>query len=56
MQAVEGDEVMAGALTCPLCRTAYPVRGGVPRFVESGAYAPSFGRQWNWFAGSSSTR
>jgi SAM-dependent methyltransferase len=25
------------------------VRGGVPRFVPDGAYARSFGSQWNWF-------
>ena len=36
----------ADALTCREgCR--YPIIDGVPRFVASGGYAKSFGRQWN---------
>jgi len=42
-------EVMSGALRCPSCRRDYPVRRGVPRFVDSEAYASSFGFEWNRF-------
>jgi SAM-dependent methyltransferase len=49
-EAVEGEEIMTGALTCALCRTVYPVLRGVPRFVDGSAYAASFGRQWTWFS------
>jgi len=49
VRATEGSEVVDGDLRCRGCRTTYPVRGGVPRFVDVGAYAHSFGRQWNWF-------
>jgi SAM-dependent methyltransferase len=45
----DGEEVWAGALSCGPCGTQYPVVRGIPRFVGSGAYASSFGRQWNWF-------
>ena len=44
-----GGEVVEGRLTCCTCAATYPVRGGIPRFVSSGSYASSFGRQWNWF-------
>ena len=30
-------------------RPRLPVVSGVPRFVDSAAYASSFGRQWHWF-------
>ena len=42
-------EVMEGVLSCPGCGREYPIAAGVPRFVGSGAYAASFGRQWHWF-------
>ncbi len=42
-------EIVEGELECRGCAAVYPVRRGVPRFVDSGAYAASFGRQWNWF-------
>jgi SAM-dependent methyltransferase len=45
----EGAEVVEGRLRCRGCRAEYPVLRGVPRFVESGSYASSFGLQWNWF-------
>lgn len=35
-------------LRCPLGHT-FPIVRGVPRFVPSGGYAESFGRQWNRF-------
>ena len=47
--AEEGSEVLAGHLGCPRCGRAYPIVRGVPRFVDSGAYAASFGYQWNRF-------
>src|SRR5262249_18601854 len=34
---------------CDCCGKSYPIVRGVPRFVESGSYAASFGKQWNWF-------
>ena len=45
----DGPEIMEGRLSCRSCDTSYPITGGVPRFVQSGSYASSFGRQWNWF-------
>jgi SAM-dependent methyltransferase len=45
----EDGEVMEGALRSPGCGREYAVRGGVPRFVDSGAYASSFGFQWDRF-------
>ena len=47
--AGDGIEVQEGSLRCPTCGRNYPITHGVPRFVESGAYAQSFGRQWHWF-------
>jgi SAM-dependent methyltransferase len=44
----EGPEVMEGALLSA-CGRSFPIRGGVPRFVDDGAYAASFGFQWNRF-------
>jgi SAM-dependent methyltransferase len=46
----DGDEDLEGTLSCGACGRRAPVRGGVPRFVEEGAYASSFGYQWNRFA------
>jgi SAM-dependent methyltransferase len=45
----EDGEVMEGALRSPACGREYPVLRGVPRFVDSGAYAQSFGFQWDRF-------
>jgi SAM-dependent methyltransferase len=46
-----GDDtrIATGNLTCTGCQAAYPIRGGVPRFVDDGSYAASFGLQWNRF-------
>src|SRR5262245_6990191 len=46
---VEDVEIIEGTLRCPACQRDYPILGGVPRFVDSGTYASSFGRQWTWF-------
>lgn len=45
----DGREVLEGTLTCPNCAVVYPIVRGVPRFVDRGSYASSFGFQWNWF-------
>ncbi len=47
--ATHGTEVLEGTLACVACDRRYPIVRGVPRFVGTGAYASSFGRQWNWF-------
>src|SRR6185295_17692182 len=47
--AGDGIEVHQGTLRCPMCRRNYRITGGIPRFVEAGSYAASFGRQWHWF-------
>jgi SAM-dependent methyltransferase len=43
------DDLVDGVLTCSGCVASYPVRGGIPRFVDDGNYASSFGMQWNRF-------
>ena len=48
-RSVQGAEVLEGILGCLACNRSYPIARGVPRFVGDGAYASSFGRQWNWF-------
>ncbi len=44
-----GREIFEGSLRCKQCGSTFPIRGGIPRFVPHGAYARSFGSQWNWF-------
>ena len=44
-----GTRVLTGLLTCEGCAVTYPIRDGVPRFVDDGSYATSFGLQWNRF-------
>ena len=39
--------VATGELACGSCAQAYPIRGGVPRFVPATNYAAGFGLQWN---------
>jgi SAM-dependent methyltransferase len=48
-QARDGSEIVEGRLTCAACAHQYPIARGIPRFVPEGAYAESFGYQWNWF-------
>ena len=43
------DDVIDGVLTCTGCSHTYPVREGIPRFIDDGNYASSFGMQWNRF-------
>jgi len=47
--SAQGTEVREGTLGCLGCDRKYPITRGVPRFIGSGDYASSFGRQWNWF-------
>ncbi|MHC4493469.1 MAG: methyltransferase domain-containing protein, partial [Planctomycetota bacterium] len=53
----DGAEVIEGGLRCGDCSRDYPVRGGVPRFVEDGGTresertASAFGWEWQAFAG-----
>jgi SAM-dependent methyltransferase len=49
VQAEQEHEVTEGDLTCRVCAGTYPIRSRIPRFVDSGAYADSFGFQWNRF-------
>ena len=54
--ASEGAEVMEGDLRCRSCRASYPIRRGVPRFVEpagteeSALTASAFGWEWRTFS------
>lgn len=48
-ELVEGEEITTGSLTCAGCKEVYPIEDGIPRFVERGNYASSFGYQWNEF-------
>lgn len=47
--ARDRNEVDEGILRCRACDAAYAVVRGIPRFVEGGAYAATFGFQWNRF-------
>lgn len=49
VQSWQGPEVAEGGLSCLACAVEYPILRGVPRLVTTGAYASSFGSQWNWF-------
>ena len=44
------EQILEGSLGCPSCAASYPIRGGVPRFVEAANYAAGFGLQWNTHA------
>ena len=46
---MEGDEIITGLLGCHECGNRWPIKSGIPRFVESDNYASSFGYQWNKF-------
>jgi SAM-dependent methyltransferase len=41
----EKDQVMEGMLTCPSCDRSYPIRKGIPRFVDSDKYVDTFSFQ-----------
>lgn len=46
VDAAAGPVVEEGELRCASCAAAYPVRGGIPRFVPPENYAANFGHQW----------
>jgi len=46
---VAAGDIVSGALMCGPCRKTYPVRAGIPRFVDQDAYAESFGDEWHRF-------
>lgn len=48
--APAGSEVAEGRLRTADGAHAYPIRGGIPRFVPESGYADNFGMQWNKFA------
>lgn len=49
VETEDRSEVLEGRLRSAGCGQDYPIVRGVPRFVDSGAYASSFGYQWNRF-------
>jgi SAM-dependent methyltransferase len=49
VESSDEREIVSGSLTCRLCGRCYPIVRGIPRFVQTGQYASSFGVQWNWF-------
>ena len=50
LAVVSHGELWDGRLTCRSCSAAFPVRRGIPRFVDDDAYAASFALQWRSFA------
>lgn len=42
--------IESGTLACSACETEYPIRGYIPRFVDSENYASSFGFEWRQHA------
>lgn len=42
----QDDEIRSGLLTCPRCDLSFPIRGGIPRFVQGSSYAESFSFEW----------
>jgi uncharacterized protein YbaR (Trm112 family)/ubiquinone/menaquinone biosynthesis C-methylase UbiE len=45
----EGGEIREGKLACPACRREYPIRGFIPRFVETDRYVDTFSFEWKTF-------
>ena len=43
-------QVIEGKIECPACAARFDVTAGIPRFVDRGNYADSFGFQWNTHA------
>jgi len=43
------QEVVSGNLECKSCKSVFPIRASIPRFVPEDNYASSFGFQWNCF-------
>jgi SAM-dependent methyltransferase len=49
---ITGGRTETGRLSCQSgsCGRTYPIRNFIPRFVDHGGYANSFGEQWKTFA------
>lgn len=45
-----GSNIKEGVLDCASCRSKFPVKNYLPRFVPAENYAKSFGFQWNMHA------
>lgn len=43
------NEILTGMLRCHHCQLSFRIERGIPRFVDPGNYATSFGFQWNRF-------
>jgi SAM-dependent methyltransferase len=46
VQNQKDGEIIAGSFACPACLQEFPIRNGIPRFVESDVYAASFSFEW----------
>ena len=42
----EAEHIISGKLICIGCRKEFPVKEGIPRFIEEN-YSESFGLEWN---------
>jgi uncharacterized protein YbaR (Trm112 family)/ubiquinone/menaquinone biosynthesis C-methylase UbiE len=42
-------EILEGELTCRSCQSRFPIRKGVPRFVQLDEYVDTFSFEWNRF-------
>ncbi|MGH9325741.1 MAG: methyltransferase domain-containing protein [Terriglobia bacterium] len=42
----QGEEILSGVLRCAGCAGAFPVRGGIPRFVTGDTYVSTFSFEW----------
>ncbi len=49
-EITNGNRIKVGRLICDNCSKEYAIKNYVPRFVQTQAYANSFGAQWNAFA------
>jgi len=46
-EVTQGDEITQGKLVCTKCAAEYPIRDGIPRFVQAeDNYCGNFGFQW----------
>ena len=50
VQEMRGEEIWEGSLQSVATDKRYPIRAGIPRFVDEDGYTESFGFQWNRFS------
>ncbi|MBI3378783.1 MAG: methyltransferase domain-containing protein [Nitrospirae bacterium] len=43
------EEIQEGNLECKTCNLAFPIKGFIPRFVDTDKYVDSFSFEWNKF-------